>query len=94
MRYTRNLRLNALRMTTRERAHAHIKARLSLPEWYGNNLDALADCLGVIGVPTRILIRHTVALRQLGDYGDKLISVFARAVEGNRNLHLTLRERF
>lgn len=94
MTYARSLRLNARRMTTRERAHAHLKARLRLPDWYGNNLDALNDCLGAIGEPTHILIRHTASLRLLGDYGAKLLGVFTRAAEANPNLHLTLRERF
>ena len=37
--------LDAARMETREDAHACLKAELNLPEYYGNNLDALYDCL-------------------------------------------------
>ena len=37
--------LDASRMTSKEEAHAYLKEVLSLPEYYGNNLDALHDCL-------------------------------------------------
>ena len=30
---------------SRERAHAHLKSELQLPDYYGKNLDALYDCL-------------------------------------------------
>ena len=29
---------------------------LSLPEWYGHNLDALYDCLTEIGAPTHLVL--------------------------------------
>ncbi len=89
----RRISLNARRMTTRELAHAHIKERLRLPQWYGNNLDALNDCLGEIGVPTRIVLRFSPLLeRQLGEYSRKLIGVFERAADENENLSVTLRK--
>lgn len=95
MKKERALRLNARRMNTRERAHAHLKARLHLPPWYGDNLDALQDCLGEIGEPTRVIIRHAPELvRTLGDYGTKLLGVLARAAEENPNLRIERRERF
>ena len=37
--------LDASRMTSKEEAHAYLKEVLELPEYYGNNLDALHDCL-------------------------------------------------
>lgn len=37
--------LDASRMTSKEESHAYLKEALSLPEYYGNNLDALHDCL-------------------------------------------------
>lgn len=89
----RRVSLNARRMTTRELAHAHLKARLSLPEWYGNNLDALNDCLGEIGEPTRIILRFAPVLEaSLGEYGVKLIRVLEQAAGANGNLSVTLRE--
>ena len=91
----RRLTLNAKRMATREDAHAHIKARLRLPEWYGNNLDALNDCLGEINEPTRIVLRFAPALeRSLGEYGLSLISVLQQATGTNKNLQLSLKTWF
>ena len=37
--------LDALCMQTRGEAHAYLKEKLQLPEYYGNNLDALYDCV-------------------------------------------------
>ena len=87
--------LNGRRMDTRERAHSHLAKRLRLPDYYGNNLDALNDCLGEIAVPTRILLRNAVCLREsLGDYGERLIAVFASAAEQNSNIVFSTRDRF
>ena len=37
--------LDAGRMTTKDESHAYLKEALNLPDYYGNNLDALHDCL-------------------------------------------------
>jgi len=37
--------LDAGRMTSKEESHTYLKEVLNLPEYYGNNLDALHDCL-------------------------------------------------
>ncbi|MBA4347700.1 MAG: barnase inhibitor [Clostridiales bacterium] len=92
MKYVTKIALNARRMNTRERVHAHIKERMRLPEWYGNNLDALNDCLGNINKPTWIILRFAPDLeRALGDYGKKLNRVLLQAAEQNPNLRVTLR---
>ena len=95
MKHEKRLTLNAKRMTTRELAHALIKERLRLPDWYGNNLDALNDCLGEIGEPTRIIVRYTPALEEaLGDYGVRIIRVLEQAAKENKNLTITLKNWF
>ena len=95
MKHERRLALNARRMTTREQAHAHLKECLRLPDWYGNNLDALNDCLGEIGEPTRIILRFSPALEQnLGEYGVKLIRVLENASTENENIRVVFRSGF
>ena len=95
MKHEKRLTLNARKMDTREHAHAHLKQRLRLPEWYGGNLDALNDCLGEIGEPTRIILRFTPKLIQsLGDYGAKLIRVLEQASQENQNLRISLKNGF
>ena len=37
--------LDAEKMTDKDTAHAYLKEVLDLPDYYGNNLDALNDCL-------------------------------------------------
>ena len=37
--------LDAGRLCQKEAAHAYLKERLGLPDYYGANLDALYDCL-------------------------------------------------
>lgn len=37
--------LDGSRMGDRAGMHAELKQKLALPEYYGNNLDALNDCL-------------------------------------------------
>ena len=87
--------LSGRRMDTREHAHAHLKKRLRLPEWYGNNLDALCDCLGEINEPSVILIRHAGALREsLGEYGGKLLSVLSAMTGENPNITLVVHKKF
>ena len=95
MRHEKRLTLNARRMTSREQAHAHLKERLRLPDWYGNNLDALNDCLGEICAPTQIIVRFAPMLEQnLGDYGVKIIRVLEQAAQENKNLKVTLKPWF
>lgn len=38
--------------------HQQIAMRLSFPDWYGHNLDALYDCLTEIGTPTHLILRN------------------------------------
>ena len=87
--------LNGRRMDTREHAHAHLKKRLRLPDWYGNNLDALCDCLGEINEPSIILVRYTDALRTaLGEYGGKLLFVLSAMTGENPNVALVVHRKF
>ena len=37
--------LEGRRMTDRQAMHGELKQKLSLPDYYGGNLDALNDCL-------------------------------------------------
>lgn len=94
MKHRSSYSLNARRMTTREEAHAHLKERLKLPDWYGNNLDALYDCLSEIGEPTRIVLHVAAKLAKLPDgYGEKLLRVLRQAEEENPNITLSLHNR-
>lgn len=69
--------LDGREMTDRETAYALIARILRFPDWFGKNLDALADCLGEMRENSEIILLHSGALRaQLGEYGEKLLDCF------------------
>ena len=69
--------LDGNRMGERGALHAHLKEKLSLPDYYGGNLDALNDCLGERRERELIVIeRAGEFLEGCGDYGLRLLSLF------------------
>lgn len=83
----RTIVLNAGRFTDKEHAHAYLKQRLKLPEYYGNNLDALYDVLSSIGVQTKILVLRA---DRATDYGQKVIETMQDAANENAKLEVRL----
>jgi len=68
--------LDGTRFTDRKSTHNYLHSALQLPDWYGRNLDALADCIGEWRSDTLLILQHPEAVeRQLGDYGTKLLTV-------------------
>lgn len=71
--------------------HETLARELCFPEWYGNNLDALADCLSEICEETELVLLHWQALDdRLGDYAGKAVFVCHSISEENPNLRVTL----
>ena len=67
--------------------HRLLQDRLALPEYYGQNLDALWDCLtGWIELPTTIVwLGYENSVRKVGAYAEKVAEVLREAerqVEG------------
>ncbi|MBR1822574.1 MAG: barstar family protein [Clostridia bacterium] len=69
--------LDGARMDSRAGLHAELKEKLSLPDYYGNNLDALNDCLG------ERVERELIVIENAGDfleadeaYGARVLRVF------------------
>ncbi len=90
----KRIQLDGRSMTTREEAHSCLKQGLDLPEHYGGNLDALADCLGELS-GVSILLTHTgMMLDSLGEYGSKLIRVMRSAAKGRDDLRFRVRKGF
>ena len=64
-------------MKNREKAYSVIAQTLEFPDWFGHNLDALADCLSELGSDTAIVFVNTRKLSEnLGDYAEKMLSCF------------------
>ena len=69
--------LNAKDMADRAALHAQLKAALRLPDYYGENLDALNDCLGERASHELVVIQNAgELLRDHGVYAAKLLEVF------------------
>ncbi len=69
--------LDGTRMGSRAALHEELKRKLSLPEYYGNNLDALNDCLGERRERELIVIEHSGDFLQACEgYGLRLLRVF------------------
>ena len=77
----RTVILDGRRFTDRAAAHDYLKSALELPEWYGRNLDALADCLSEVHQPICLVLENIQALEDnLGDYAHRFLRVLEDAV--------------
>ena len=56
--YERRIRIDEGAYDDPKDLHYFIAQALMFPDYYGNNLDALADCLGDIDTPTKVVIRR------------------------------------
>ena len=64
--------------------HALLKAELSFPEWYGNNLDALYDCLTDLHEEASLtLLRPEELSRALDTAYPRLLRLLSDAAEEN-----------
>lgn len=71
--------------------HKHLHAALTLPEYYGANLDALYDCLTELAEPTELVVPQKVTDEAyLGWYGQQLLQVLQDAAATNKSLKITL----
>ena len=76
--------LDCRAILSREALHGALARTLDLPEWYGRNLDALADCLGDIAAETELHMVAFAALeQQLGEYAARLHRVLTGAQAEN-----------
>lgn len=87
----KEIRLNGAVMVNKAAAHVYLKRKLTLPEHYGNNLDALWDCLSTDFSPKTITISHPEAIiKNLGSYGEALIQLFLDAAAGNEFIQVKI----
>lgn len=83
----KRIKLDGKRMTDRITAHEYIAGKLGFPDYYGKNLDALADCLSEIGTETQIRLVNTDELiKNLGPQHKGFIRVFNDVSERNPNM--------
>lgn len=72
--------LSGANIKTREDFHEEIKKAIDLPKYYGENLDALWDCLTALRYPlTLIWEDYAVSKCHLGDFADRISTVLEEA---------------
>ncbi len=67
--------------------HELLKKELEFPSYYGNNLDALFDCLTDIRLDTAIKLEGFLCL---GDWNARFAATFCNAMEENPHLKIIL----
>ncbi len=87
----REIEIDGSAVFTSPDLHKALAEALSFPEYYGNNLDALYDCLTEIGEDTRLTLRNWHHIEfHLKDYSGKAVYVFHVACQENPHLHVSL----
>jgi len=86
-----NVQLDGRLMTDKAAAHDQLQESLSLPAYYGRNLDALYDLLTSLPEATEIdLLEKDTMLKQLGAYGAALLVTLQQAEKASPNLTLNI----
>lgn len=81
--------LNGQAIGDRETLHDTLSRQLSLPEYYGRNLDALYDCLTDLQEPLDVIVLHEEELREaLGGYAGALLQVLKDSAAENGRIAL------
>lgn len=76
--------LDAERMQDREETFSYLREQFRFPEYFGNNLDALYDCLTELS-DTVIVVEHE---DQAGAWYQKIKRVLQNACEVNEELKI------
>ncbi|MCD7975369.1 MAG: barstar family protein [Phascolarctobacterium sp.] len=87
----RYIKLDAEETKSRKGAHEYLAAKLKFQDYYGNNLDALYDCLTEVAADTSVAVPRKISEKgYLGDYGEKMLAAFCDAAEANKSLEVTI----
>ncbi|MGN7358049.1 barstar family protein [Paenibacillus sp. SAF-054] len=86
----RDIILDGRLVDNREQLHAFLKEALELPGHYGNNLDALWDCLtGWVRMPLTIRWLHfQESEEKLGEYSSDVLQLFQDAESEIEGFHV------
>jgi len=78
-------------ISDRKNLHTYLQDMLSLPSYYGRNLDALYDLLTEIAETTNIILINVSSLKEsLGEYADIFLETLFQASEKNINLTISI----
>ncbi|NLM57710.1 MAG: barnase inhibitor [Clostridium sp.] len=73
--------LEGKELTSKAKTHKVLKEKLELPDYYGENLNALWDCLtGWVSLPLKVVWNDfNISKKQLGNFADELLQLFFEA---------------
>ena len=74
----KNILLDFSGLEGRRAIHTYLACKLSFPDYYGNNLDALFDCLTELN-GYRLILRHPGNLLAMGSYGEAVLETIREA---------------
>ncbi len=70
--------------------YRELKKKLELPDWCGENLDALWDALtGIMYTPAEISVKKSTAWQEIQEYADSIVEVMQEAE--SKYLEITVR---
>lgn len=84
---SRTVYLDARKLKERRTAHEYLAEMLSLPDYYGKNLDALYDCLTEVQ-DCRVVLLHAKEAALSGTYGEKIVKVLEEGEKDNPGLKI------
>ena len=86
----RKLTLDCSQISTKAGLHLRLNELLALPDYYGNNLDALHDCLTELQEDVELRVVHSAALSEkLGPAYTRFCRVLSDSAEENPCLSLS-----
>lgn len=89
----KTIHLHLESIKTKEELHNIFKQELGLAGHYGENLDALYDCLMELYAPVKIVIFSKFpAELPLGNYARQLVTMLQEAADENMAIRLSLLE--
>ena len=77
--------LDALRLQSKDEAHKYLREALNFPEYYGENLDALHDCLTELD---DVSVEFVNTDKVTGGYFARVMGVFKDSAEENPDLKI------
>ncbi|MBV7276555.1 barstar family protein [Clostridium sp. PL3] len=85
--------LEGSKFTNKEALHENLKRELKFPDYYGENLDALWDCLTTdLELPIIIeWVDFQISRKFLGDYAESTLEIFRdaeKSTEGKLKIHI------
>ncbi len=87
----RKVILDGKQMINKKATHQHIKTKLKMPEYYGENLDALWDIMSTYDQAIEICFINTNnVIGKMGDYGKLILQIFQDIEKENDKITVTM----